>query len=135
MTSIVDLGKPLAGVSTVIGGRYSIDIVHDDAVDEITEREREAVNDANEVEDENEEKSAIAVVDSLVLNACQPAQQDGWGHCIGASKIKDTQNTDISALPSSHRQNTTETLPSLSLPLPSSFPARFRLVSLSVALS
>lgn len=73
----------------------------DDVVDTITEKEDDE-GDEDEVEEEDEEKSATAFVDdSLVLNACQPAQ-DGWGHCIDASKTKDTQNTDISALPSSH---------------------------------
>lgn len=67
------------------------DIVHVDDDDEITEEEEDE-NDENE----DDEKSAIAiVVDLLVLNARQPAQRDGWGHCIGASKIKDTQTRTL----------------------------------------
>ena len=50
------------------------------------------VHDEDEDEDEDEESAIAVAVDSLVLNACQPAQQDGWGHCIGASKIKDTKH-------------------------------------------
>lgn len=56
----------------------------------ITEEEEDE-NDENE----DDEKSAIAIVDLLVLNARQPAQRDGWGHCIGASKIKDTQTRTL----------------------------------------
>ena len=54
-------------------------------------------------EDDDDDEPAIAGADSLVLYACQPAHQDGWGHwCrFGASKTKDTQNSDISAPPSS----------------------------------
>lgn len=66
------------------------DIVHVDDGDEITEEEEDE-NDENE----DDEKSAIAIVDLLVLNARQPAQRDGWGHCIGASKIKDTQTRTL----------------------------------------
>lgn len=42
--------------------------------------------------------AAAAAADSLVLYALQLAHPDGWGHYrrIGASKTKDTQNSDIS---------------------------------------
>lgn len=51
----------------------------------------------------DDDESAIAAADSLVLHACPPDHQGGWGDCcrIGASKTKDTQNSDISAPPSS----------------------------------
>lgn len=47
--------------------------------------------------------AANVAADSLVvLHACPPDHQGGWGDCrrIGASKTKDTQNSDISAPPS-----------------------------------
>lgn len=51
----------------------------------------------------DDEESAIdAAADSLVvLHACPPDHQGRWGDCrrIGASKTKDTQNSDISAPP------------------------------------
>lgn len=76
------------------------DIVHvDDDDDEITEEEEDE-NDENE---EDDEKSAIAIVDLLVLNARQPAQRDGWDHCIGASKIKDTQTRTLTRYRPYHR--------------------------------
>jgi len=52
----------------------------------------------------DDDESAIAAADSLVvLHACPPDHQSGWDDCrrIGASKTKDTQNSDISASPSS----------------------------------
>lgn len=55
----------------------------------------------------DDDESAIAAADSadslVVLHACPPDHQGGWGDCrrIGASKTKDTQNSDISAPPSS----------------------------------
>lgn len=55
-------------------------------------------------DDDDDDDSAIAVADSLVvLHACPPDHQGGWSDCrrIGASKTKDTQNSDISAPPSS----------------------------------
>jgi len=56
-------------------------------------------------DDSNDDgEPAIVVADSLVvLHACPPDHQSGWGDCrrIGASKTKDTQNSDISASPSS----------------------------------
>lgn len=52
----------------------------------------------------NDDESAIAAADSadsLVLHACPPDHQSEWSDCrrIGASKTKDTQNSDISAPP------------------------------------
>lgn len=58
----------------------------------------------NDADDDNEDDSAIAAVDSLVvLHACPSDHQGGWSDCrrIGASKTKDTQNSDISVPPSS----------------------------------
>jgi len=59
-------------------------------------------------EDDDDDDSAIAVADSLVvLHACPPDHQGGWSDCrrIGASKTKDTQNSDISAPPSSSHKH------------------------------
>lgn len=63
-------------------------------------------NDVADYDDDDDDDSAIAAADSLVvLHACPPDHQGGWSDCrrIGASKTKDTQNSDISVPPSSHK--------------------------------
>lgn len=67
------------------------------------------MNDTADYDDDNDDDddSAIAAADSLVvLHACPPDHQGGWSDCrrIGASKTKDTQNSDISAPPSSSQK-------------------------------
>jgi len=64
----------------------------------------DAAGDADDDSNDDGEPAIVVVADSLVvLHACPPDHQSGWGDCrrIGASKTKDTQNSDISASPSS----------------------------------
>lgn len=63
----------------------------------------DAVGDVDNDRIDDDEPAIVAADSLVVLHACPPDHQGGWGDCrrIGASKTKDTQNSDISASPSS----------------------------------